>query len=265
VAGTAYTRAVSPRLASCETTQAFEAPIDVARAVSQHAAYETALAEAGFDIVRFAALADHPDAVFVEDTALLLGAHAIVTRPGAPSRSGEMDSVAQALAQAFTVHRLGAGHVDGGDVLRIGNRLYVGLSARTDKAGIRALADLAGPLGYRVVPVRVAGCLHLKSAATFAGPDARGTPILIHNPGWVSAELFEGVEPLAVATGEAYGANVVRAGAALLAAADSPRTAALLSERGFDVALLDISEMRKADAALTCMSLIADDLGEGAL
>lgn len=258
MAGTAYTRAVSPRLASCETTQAFDAPIDVARAISQHAAYESALAQAGLDIVRLAALADHPDAVFVEDTALLLGAHAIVTRPGAASRAGETDSVAQALAQAFTVHRLGTGQVDGGDVLRIGNTLYVGLSGRTDEAGIRALGDLVATFGYCVVPVPVAGCLHLKSAVTFAGPDARGTPVLVHNPDWVSAALFEGVEPLPVAPGEAYGANVVRAGAALLAAADSPRTAERLSDHGFNVVTLDISEMRKADAALTCMSLIAD-------
>lgn len=253
----AFTRAVSPRLFNCETTQAFDAPIDPIRAVRQHAAYEDALIEAGLAVVRLPALPDHPDGVFVEDMAILLDGHAIVTRPGAPSRAGEAESVAQGLAGDFTVHRLGAGHVDGGDVLEIGRTLYVGLSARTDEAGVRALADLAGPLGYRVVPVRVAGCLHLKSAATFAGPDAAGHPVLVHNPDWVSAALFDGVEPLAVAPGEAYGANVLRAGATLLAAADSPRTAQSLTARGFNVATLDISEMRKADAALTCMSLIA--------
>ena len=257
----AYTRAVSPRLAECETTQVFDEPIDAARAVAQHAAYESALGRAGLDIVRLADLADHPDAVFVEDMAILLGAHAIVTRPGAASRAGETESVAEGLAGDFTVHRLGAGHIDGGDVLRIGSTLYVGLS-RTDRAGIRALGDLALPLGYRVVPVRIAGCLHLKSAVTFAGPDAGGTPVLVHNPDWVSAALFADVEAIEVAPGEAYGANVVRAGAALLTAADNPRTAAALSGRGFAVVTLDISEMRKADAALTCMSLIADDLGE---
>jgi dimethylargininase len=254
----AFTRAVSPRLFACETTQAFDVPIDPVRAIRQHAAYEDALIEAGLAIVRLPALPDHPDGVFVEDMAILLGGHAIVTRPGAASRAGEAESVAQGLAEAFSVHRLRAGHVDGGDVLEIGRTLYVGLSARTDEAGVQALGELAGPLGYRVVPVRVAGCLHLKSAATFAGPDAAGNPILVHNPDWVAAALFEGVEPLAVAPGEAYGANVLRAGAALLAAADSPRTAENLTARGFNVATLDISEMRKADAALTCMSLIAD-------
>ena len=260
---TAFTRAVSPRLAECETSQVFAEPIDAVRAAAQHAAYERALAAAGLAIVRLAALPDFPDGVFVEDTAVLLGRHAIVTRPGAASRAGETASVTERLSDVFIVHRLGAGHVEGGDVLRIGTTLYVGLSGRTDRAGIRALGDLAGPLGYEMVPVPVAGCLHLKSAATFAGPDAGGIPVLIHNPDWVSAAAFGRVEPLAVAPGEAHGANVARAGATLLAAADSPRTAALLSARGFDVAILDISEMRKADAALTCMSLIADDLGEG--
>lgn len=252
----AFTRAVSPRLAECETTQ--DGRVDVARAIGQHAAYEQALAEAGLEVRRLAPLDDFPDGVFVEDTALLLGSHAIVLRPGAPSRAGETASTAAGLAGAFTVHRLGGGRLDGGDVLRIGDSLYVGLSSRTDKAGIRALGDLAAPLGFKVVPVRVAGGLHLKSAATFAGPDGAGALILLHNPDWVSAALFADVEPVAVAAGEAYGGNVLRAGATLLAAADSPRTAEALAARGFDIVSLDISEMRKADAALTCMSLVSD-------
>jgi len=250
--GTAFTRAVSPRLAECETSQVFEGRIYPARAAAQHAAYEAALAEAGLAIVRLEPLDDYPDGTFVEDVALILGEHAIVTRPGAPSRAGEADSTARGLAGAFTIHRLATGHIDGGDVLAIGDTLYVGLSGRSDRAGIEALAALAGPLGYRVVPVAVSGCLHLKSAATWAAP------FLIHNPNWVSAESFANVEPIAVAPGEPYGANVVTAGGRLLAAADSPRTAAALAARGFDVVSLDISEIRKADAALTCMSLIAD-------
>lgn len=260
--GTAYTRAVSPRLAECEVSDARAEAIDGLRAAAQHAAYEEALAEAGLTVMRLAPLDDFPDGVFVEDTALLLGGQAIVTRPGAASRAGETASTAEGLAGDFTVHRLGAGRLDGGDVLRIGQTLYVGLSGRTDEAGIGALAGLAAPLGYAVVPVPVAGGLHLKSAATFAGLDARGNPVLVHNPVWVSAAAFADVEPLAVAPGEAFGANVLRVGAALLTAADSPRTAERLSGRGFAVAALDISEMRKADAALTCMSLIADDLGQ---
>jgi dimethylargininase len=245
----AFTRAVSPRLAECETTQAGR--VDVALAVAQHAAYERALAQAGLEVRRLAPLDDFPDAVFVEDTALLLGEHAVILRPGAASRAGETGSTAEGLADAFTVHRLDAGHVDGGDVLRIGRTLYAGLSSRTDEAGLRALAQAVAPLGYDVVPVPVAGGLHLKSAATCVAG------VLVHNPDWVPASHFTGVEPVAVAAGEAYGGNVLLAGKTLLAAADSPRTAGMLAARGFDVVSLDISEMRKADAALTCMSLIS--------
>lgn len=246
----AFTRAVSPRLAECETTQ--PGRVDVAKAVAQHAAYEQALADAGFEVRRLPALDDFPDGMFVEDTALLLGAHAVILRPGAASRAGETGSTARGLAGHFTLHRLGAGHVDGGDVLRIGQILYVGISTRTDLAGIAALDALVAPLGYRVVPVPVAGGLHLKSAATCVNG------LLVHNPAWTVAAHFAGVEALAVAPGEAFGGNVLLAGETLLTAADSPRTAEALAARGFRVVALDISEMRKADAALTCMSLIAE-------
>jgi dimethylargininase len=246
----AFTRAVSPRLAECETTQAGR--VDVARAVAQHAAYERALAEAGLEVQHLAPLGDFPDGVFVEDTALILGEHAVILRPGASSRAGETDSTAAGLADPFTVHRLGAGHIDGGDVLRIGRTLHVGLSSRSDAAGVRALGDLVAPLGYAVVPVPVAGGLHLKSAATCVND------VLVHNPAWISPSYFADVEPLAVAPGEALGGNVLLAGDTLLTAADSPSTADALAARGFTIVSLDISEMRKADAALTCMSLISE-------
>ena len=246
----AFTRAVSPRLALCETTQ--PGRVDVVRAVAQHAAYEQALTDAGLEVRHLPPLDDFPDGMFVEDTALLLGEHAVILRPGAASRAGETDSSAAGLAGSFILHHLPTGHVDGGDVLRIGDSLYVGISTRTDLAGIRALGALVAPLGYRVVPVPVVGGLHLKSAATCVNN------VLVHNPAWVSAHHFAGAEPLAVAPGEALGGNVLLAGETLLTPADSPRTAEALAARGFAVISLDISEMRKADAALTCLSLIAD-------
>lgn len=246
----AFTRAVSPRLAECETTQPER--VDVARAVEQHAAYESALVAAGFEVLRLPALDDFPDGVFVEDNALLLGDHAVILRPGAVSRAGETASTAEKLAGHFTLHHLAEGQVDGGDVLRIGETLYVGLSTRSDAAGIRALGALVAPLGYAVVAVPVAGGLHLKSAATCVNN------VLVHNPDWVLSAHFPGTEALAVAPGEAFGGNVLLAGETLLTAADSPRTAEALAARGFRIVSLDISEMRKADAALTCMSLIGD-------
>ena len=135
----AFTRAVSPKLPDCALTHLDRTPIDVAKATAQHAAYEQALIDAGFEVIRLPELPDDPDAVFVEDTALLLDGHAVVTRPGIASRANETESTAAGLAGHFEVHRIASGHVDGGDVLRIGRTLYVGLSSRTDEEGIRAL------------------------------------------------------------------------------------------------------------------------------
>ena len=226
--------------------------------MAQHAAYEQALRDAGFEVVRLPYLADDPDAVFVEDTAILLGGHAIITRPGAASRTDETQSTAEGLAPYFTIHRLLAGTLDGGDVLRIGDTLYVGQSSRTDAVGTEALETVVAPLGYRVVPVELGRCLHLKTAATFAGLDGAGRPTLLVNPEWVDSAIFEGTDPLPVAEGEPFGANIVRAGNRLIYAAGSPRTAARLRERGLDVVEVDLSELQKAEAGGTCMSLISD-------
>lgn len=254
---TAYTRALSPRLAECELTHLDAAPIDLARAEAQHRAYEEALAEAGFTIARLPALPGHPDGVFVEDTALLLGGHAVITRPGAMSRADEVRSTAKALARDFTVCPLSGGTLDGGDVLRIGRTLYVGRAGRTSDEGIASLAEAAGPLGFDVVAVEAKGCLHLKSAVTFAGRDAAGTPVLVYRPEWVSPASFAEVEPFAVHPGEPNGANVLRAGPRLFVSSEAPRTADALAARGFAVALLDVAELHKAESGLTCMSLIA--------
>lgn len=256
--GKAYTRAPGARLATeCELTHLQRAPIDLGRAVAQHAAYEDALAAAGFELVRLAPLDDCADAIFVEDTALVLGGNAVILNPGVASRRGETESVATGLAGDLVVHRLPRGHVDGGDVMKLGRTLFVGLSTRSDEAGLRALGEVVAPLGYRVEPAKATGCLHLKSAITFAGPDGAGRPVYVHNPDFLPALEGVAAEPVAVAPGEPDAANVLRAGGKLLCPADSPRTADALAARGFDVVRLDISEMRKAEAALTCMSLLA--------
>jgi dimethylargininase len=252
----AFTRAVSPRLAECELTHLERVPIDAGKAVEQHAAYERALADAGFEIVRLDELPNDPDAVFVEDTAVVLGEHVVITRPGVASRLGEADSTAAGLAGHFEVHRIHRGFVDGGDVLLIDRTLYVGLSTRTDSVGIEALREIAAPLGYKVVQAELRGCLHLKTGATFAGPDAAGRPVLLFSPELVDAAQFEGVEALAVE--ERRGANCVRAGERLILAAGNPRTAELLTSRGFHVTEVDVSELQKAESAVTCMSLIDD-------
>jgi dimethylargininase len=254
----AFTRAVSPRIAECALTHLDRQTIDPALAASQHSAYEQALKEAGFDLIRLPDLPDDPDAVFVEDTAILLGGDAIITRPGAQSRADEVDSTAEGLAPFFRVHRLQAGTLDGGDVLRIDCTLYVGQSSRTDVIGTHALEVLVAPLGFQVVPVDLGRCLHLKTAVTFAGRDGDGRPTLLFNPDWVDPVQFIGTDPLAVADGEPAAANVVRAGDRLIIAAGSPGTSDRLRSRGFMVTEVDLSELQKAEAGGTCMSLIGD-------
>jgi len=252
----AFTRAVSPLLADCELTHLERVEIDAQTAIAQHAAYEQALANAGFDLVRLPDLPDHPDAVFVEDNALLLGGHAVILRPGAASRAGETPSTAAGLEPHFDLHRLQNGFADGGDVLRVGQAIYVGRSTRTDAPGIAELGRITTPLGYRVVEAQLRNCLHLKTGATLAGPDAGGTPVLLFNPRCVDPAQFAGVEPMPVHDQEPAAANCLRAGDKLILPAGNPRTADALRTRGFAVIEIDVSELQKAESGVTCMSLI---------
>jgi dimethylargininase len=254
----AYTRLPSPLLADCQLTHVTREPIDAARAASQHSAYEQALAAHGCRVVRIPPLPEAPDGVFVEDMALLLDGVAVLTRPGAKSRACEQDSVAARLAADFPVLHVAAGQLDGGDVLRVGKTLYVGLSARTDAAGAQALADTVATDGFRVVKVTVTGCLHLKTAVTYLGPDGEGRPWLLAHALWADMAAFEGMGWLEVAGDEPWAANALRLGDTVLLPEDAVYTAARLRARGYRVAGVANAELRKAEAGLTCMSLIAE-------
>jgi len=252
----AFTRPVSPRLSECELTHLERLPIDAATAATQHDAYEAALRGAGLDVVRLPDLPEHPDGTFVEDTALLLDGHAIILRPGVPSRAAETESTAAGLADHFELHHVTNGHVDGGDVLRIGNKLHVGLSTRTDAAGIACLREIAASFGFDVVRAELIGCLHLKTGATWAGPDRAGNPVLLYHAESVDPSQFAGVEPMPVDPDESAAANCLRVGDHLILPAGNPRTAERLRERGLQVIEVDVSELQKAEAGVTCMSLI---------
>ncbi|MDB6164758.1 MAG: dimethylargininase, partial [Xanthomonadaceae bacterium] len=163
----AITRDVSPSLAGCELSFVQRTAIDIDRAAAQHAHYCRALRMLGCDVITLPALPGMPDSVFVEDVAVVLDELAVMTRPGAESRRGEGESVAEALVEYRPLWMIAEpGTIDGGDVLRVGRTLYVGQGARTNAAGIAALDEIARPLGYRVQAVPTHGCLHLKSAAT---------------------------------------------------------------------------------------------------
>jgi dimethylargininase len=249
---TAITRGVSPLLAQCELTWLDREPIDVGLAVAQHDAYERALAEAGARVVALPALDGYPDCVFVEDPALVLDEIAVITTMGAASRRGERDSLAEALAPFRPVMRMnGPGKLEGGDVMRIGRALFVGLSHRTDADGIADLAALSAPYSYEVIAVPLLNCLHLKSACTFLGD---GTVLI--NPEWVDAGAIREYRFLAVHPTEAGAANALRVGSTVLMPSAYPRTAASLREHGFAVRELNLSELLKAESGVTCSSLV---------
>jgi dimethylargininase len=257
----ALTRAVSPTLAACELTHLPRAPIDVARAEAEHAAYEDALRALGATVVRVPPAPDLPDAVFVEDAAVVLDELAVVARPGAAARRGETATVATALARWRTVSAIAApATLDGGDVLRVGRTLYVGLSSRTAAAAAAQLEQLVQPFGYQVVPVEVRGCLHLKSAVT-----AVGDGLLLANANWVSPAAFAPLALLPVDPAEPGAANALRigsgAGAAVVFPAHHPRTARRLEEAGVRVVPVPCGEIAKAEGGVTCCSLLFEAVG----
>lgn len=248
----AITRAVSRALGHCELTHLPRRPIDIGLARRQHAAYEQALRDAGCEVRQLPEQPDQPDSVFVEDTAILLDEVAVITRPGATSRRGETESMAAALDGLRDIVRIEPpGTLDGGDVLRLDRTLYVGASARSSSEGIAQLGRLLAPFDYRVVAVPLQGCLHLKSAVTQVAPGQ-----LLVNPDWVDARCFPNWESIAIDPAEPHAANALMVGAALVYPVSCPRNADALRKRGIDVRSVEMSEMEKAEGAVTCCSVI---------
>ncbi len=253
----ALTRPVSATLDRCQLTHLERTPIDVALARAQHAAYEAVLEELGCRLERLPALDDHPDAVFVEDCAVVLDELAVATRPGAPARRAEVASVAEAISRHRPVVRLESpAALDGGDVLRLGRTLFVGRTSRSDRAGATALAAAVEPSGYRVVVIPVTGCLHLKSAATSVDDG-----VVLVNPQWVDPRDFSGHEWLEVDPSEPHAANALRIGRTVVVAAAFGRTRDRLEARGIEVRAVDLSQLALAEGAVTCCSVIIEAPG----
>ena len=250
---TAITRDVSPALAACELSFVRRGAIDVALARRQHAAYCHALETLGCEVIALPALANFPDSVFVEDVALVFDEFAIATRPGAESRQGEGDAVHEVLGSLRPLLRIHApGTLDGGDVLRIGKRVFVGISARSNEAGRAQLRDLLAPHGYTVEGVSTRDCLHLKSAVT----QVSGDTVLLNKDWLVDADAFADYRTIEVDPDEEHAANAVRVGAALLYPEGFPMTRERLRAEGIDVTTVDVSELQKAEGAVTCCSLL---------
>jgi dimethylargininase len=252
----ALTREISSAITRCELTHLQRESIDLAFARAQHAEYEKCLAEAGCRVTRLPAPTDMPDCVFIEDAAVVLPEVAIIMRPGAVSRRGETVAVAEALRPYRTLAQIEApGTIDGGDVLVAGRRVFVGISSRTNHDAVRQLRAILASHGYTVEEVEVRCCLHLKSAVTLIGEN-----LLLVNPAWLPPEPFASFDRVEVAPQEPMAANALLVGGHVIVAAPYPRTRERIERHGLaagsKLRTVDVSELAKAEGALTCCSLI---------
>lgn len=248
----AIVRQPSESMARCELTHLEREPIDVARLRSQHARYVDLLHGLGYQIHTLDADPDLPDGVFVEDPAIVLDELAVITRPGAASRRGESRSIAESLRPWRRLEYIqDPGTLDGGDVLILDRTLYIGLTSRSNRAGIEQLGALLAPHGYRVRGVKVQGCLHLKSAACAVGSDT----ILLQSD-WVDPDQFDVRRVIATDPHESGAANVVWLGRDVIYPEAFPRTAAKLEDLGLRVHAVAYDEVTKAEGAVTCCSLL---------
>jgi dimethylargininase len=248
----AITRDVSPRFDECEITHIDRTPIDVEAARAQHREYVQALIKLGCEVVELPAETDLPDSVFVEDTAFILPEAAVITRPGADSRKPETESIIPALAPYIKlIHICEPASLDGGDVLVLGKNIYVGLSTRSNQEAVNQLNELLCDLGYTVTGVELHDCLHLKSALTRVDEKT-----LLINKNWVDAHHFESFNLIEVDPSEPFAANCLPVGQSIIFPTAFPKTRVKLEEAGYNVLTIDISELAKAEGAVTCCSLI---------
>jgi dimethylargininase len=248
----AITRDISPRFNDCEITHIDRTPIDVDIARAQHHQYVQALAELGCDVVELPSEADLPDSVFVEDTAFILPEVAVITRPGADSRKPETESIVRALTPYIKlVHVREPATVDGGDVLVLGKNIYVGLSTRSNQDAIDQLNEMLGECGYSGTCVQMHDCLHLKTAVTRVGDKT-----LLINKNWVDTHHFETFQWIEVESSEPFAANCLPVGHSMLYPTSFPKTCAKLEAAGYKMKTVDVSELAKAEGAITCCSLL---------
>lgn len=248
----AFVRGVPASFAQCVTARTPDPPLDPGVAAAQHAQYVAALEQGGYQVIAVPVDDDQADSSFIEDTAVVVGARALITRPGHPSRRDEVETVAAALTDRFPLHRVREpAMIDGGDVLKMGSSIFVGRSERTNEEGIRAIVAIAEPLGMSVTAVPVARVLHLKS-----GLSALDDQTLLWHQDACDRDVFDGFEVLEISGNDPEAANVVRlADGGVLVAEHHPETAALIAGRGFSVTTTDVSEFARADGGLTCLSI----------
>ena len=249
---TAITRAVSSALVNCELNFIERKPIDLGLARAQHHGYETLLGKLGARVISLPEEPTLPDSMFVEDPAIVLDEVAIICPLGTETRRKEAPSIAVALE---TYRKLAyvkqPGTLEGGDVLRIGKQIFVGVTRRSNPEGIRQLGVIAAAYGYELTAVPVTGCLHLKSAVTSVGKN-----MLLGNRAWFDWKRLAGFEWIDVDPSEPHAGNALQIGTSVIFPASFPNTAKKMKEKGLELQLLDIAELQKAESGLTCSSLL---------
>ena len=240
----------------CELTYLPRREINIAKAIEQHDRYRKCLADMGVRVLSLPAEPAMPDAVFVEDPVVVVDEVAVIARMGAASRRKEAPSLAEALSAFRPLRHLQEpAALEGGDVLRIGSTVFVGLSPRTNEAGISQLAAELEPFGYRVRPVPVGDCLHLKTACSYVGEET-----LLVNRACVDTAPLDGWKLLDVAEDEPWAANALRIAETVLMPASFPHTEAILRRAGMRVQTLELSELQKAEGSVTCMSVLFESV-----
>ncbi|MEZ6063994.1 MAG: arginine deiminase family protein [Planctomycetaceae bacterium] len=248
----AITHEPSPFMAECQLTFLQRQPLNFESLRRQHRNYCRLLNECGAEVRVLNASVDCADATFVEDTAVVLDEIAVLASMGVESRNREPAAMESVLREFRSIARIvSPGQLEGGDVLRVGRELIVGLSSRTNRDGVNQLRSIVERFGYRVHPVRVRGSLHLKTACT-ALPDGA----LLVNRNWLDTSALAGRECLDVPADEPWAANVALVNATVVVAGGNPQTADLLVSRGLTVRTAEVSEFAKAEGGVTCLSLL---------
>ncbi len=248
----ALTRGVSPNFSACELTYKTREPIDCTLAREQWQAYCDLLRRWHINLATVSASDRHPDCCFIQDTAVVLDEVCVMASMGAASRTGETKEVEKILSGRRELQRITPpATLDGGDVVQFGKRLFVGLSRRTNGRGISALKQIVEPFGYRVTPVVVSGGLHLTTGCGVVNDET-----VLLNTQWLDATAFSNLRQLHVPQTEPWAANTIRLNGSVCLEASAPQTAELVSPYADTIETLDISEFRKAEGSLSCLSLI---------
>ena len=248
----AITRAVSRHITRCELTYRPRERVDYERAVRQHAAYCDLLRRQGAQLIELEASDANPDCCFVADTAVVFEELAVIASMGAVSRRDETSEVEKILSARRRVRRITLpATLDGGDVVVIGKQIFVGHSRRTNRQGIESLARIVRPFGYDTASVAVTGSLHLTTACSVLNEET-----VLVNPRWIDTAAFARLWVLPVPVDEPWAASTMRVGDTVCVEATAPRTLELVGKHCAHAQVLDISEFRKAEGSLSCLSIL---------